>query len=131
MRSRDLLVKVGNHFKEANIFTFGNIDDQAFIDKFPSGKTGLKVLLTETTKTRQNIKFDNKAESYEQRTVSIYVFGNLIEAKDLADDIYESLRLDTRIGQAIFSIVAESPVYVDDLVNTDHVYIVEFECKVR
>lgn len=131
MKSRDLLVKVGNHFNQADIFTFGTIDDQAFIDKFPSGKTGLKVLLTETTKTRQNIKFDNKAESYEQRTVSIYVFGNLIEAKDLADDIYESLRLDTRIGQAIFSIVAESPVYVDDLVNTDHVYIVEFECKVR
>ena len=123
-----------DYMKQENAFTFGTLNDEAFIDKLPTTKNGIGIIVSETTNHRQPIGFGNKPLSFQERSVSFYITGIPNDTKQPREKsyiIYETIRKKTTIGERIFSIVPYSPQFVSENEKKQSTYVVEMEFKTR
>lgn len=120
---------IATFLEDAGILTFGRKDDNTFIFKKPNeSKTDVTILLTENRTSRQNNSFNGTRLTYENRTTQIYIFSSaLLRASEKADEIYKKLYSTTKINNNLFNIRLDSPAYVGEERNKDHVFVIDVQ----
>lgn len=100
------LSSIATYLKDEGVITFGTINDEAFIDKAPSGFNSGFIIFTETYKLQQENSFGNKKLSYQHRDCQIYVYGtgnDIASARQKAFSIYNKLRETNSINDNVLN----------------------------
>ncbi len=132
----DLLVKFGEYCNDNNIFTFGAITSEAFIDKLPTSKEGIGIVLTEMTQFPQELAYGGRAVGYETRAIDIYVItpsNDIVGGREKIYKIYNALLEQNTLDEDkdIISVVPSSPTNVGEYADQKYSYHMRITCKLR
>lgn len=106
--------------------------DKSFVFKIPREHQGAAVMFQEYG-TVQKPFLNNQPAPYELVTYQIYIYGNagkLAETNELADKIYQFLRNNPSIPDAMLKgIEPKSPEFIDEQDNGKSIFFIELDAK--